>query len=70
MNRKTLLASALTVLMAGSASLVMAQTAPPPPPAAADSRQGHGADTRPAARRHHGMRGGDWHGHDAMATAA
>ena len=34
MHRKTLLASALAVLMAGSASFVMAQTTPPPPPAA------------------------------------
>jgi hypothetical protein len=36
MNRKPLLASALVVLMAGSASFVMAQKAPPPPSATPD----------------------------------
>jgi hypothetical protein len=34
MHRKTLLASALTVFIAGSASFVMAQNAPLPPPSA------------------------------------
>lgn len=34
MQRKTLLASALVALLAGSGTLVMAQDAPPPPPTA------------------------------------
>lgn len=64
MNRKTLLASALTVLMAGSASFVMAQTPPPPKPempSAAD-RNAHRPDM--GRQEHHGnaMRhGGGFH---------
>lgn len=59
MHRKTLLASVLTVLMAGSTALVMAQDAPsPPPPAAAHAI--HGKDMHAAARpegdRDHDMR--------------
>ncbi|RCS29068.1 hypothetical protein DEO45_13460 [Rhodanobacter denitrificans] len=59
MHRKTLLASALAVLIAGSASFVMAQSTPSPPsapPAAA------GKDTRVIrGDRDHGMR---MHGFD------
>ncbi|WEN16299.1 hypothetical protein PY254_06420 [Rhodanobacter sp. AS-Z3] len=55
MHRKTLLASTLALMIAGSASLVMAQSAPPPPPPAAQAmvgkhmHSGHGDS-------HHGMR--------------
>ncbi len=57
MHRKTLLASALTVLMVGSTAFAMAQDAPPPPPPAAVHAT-HGKDMRAAARPD-----GD-HGHD------
>lgn len=54
MHRKTLLASTLALLIAGSASFAMAQTAPPPPPAAHTMA---GKDMRPAhGDRGHGMR--------------
>lgn len=53
MQRKTLLATTLAVLMAGSSALVMAQDAPPPPPGA---MQGRGMMARPAAPH------GDRHG--------
>ncbi|GGY15607.1 hypothetical protein GCM10008098_03310 [Rhodanobacter panaciterrae] len=57
MHRKTLLASALAVLMVGSTAFVMAQDAPPPtPPASAHAA--HGKDMHAATRRD-----GD-HGHD------
>lgn len=42
MSRKTLIASALAVLMAGSISLVMAQTTPPPASAATHAMPGKG----------------------------
>lgn len=60
MNHKTLLASTLTLLMAGSASLVMAQTAPPPPPPSTVTMQGH--PPGPGKHAGHGMRGGDRRG--------
>jgi Uncharacterized protein conserved in bacteria len=57
MHRKTLLASALAVLMAGSTALVMAQDAPAttPPPAATHTT--HGKDMR-AGAPHRGDRDG------------
>lgn len=56
MHHKTLLASALAVLIAGSASFVMAQTAPPPPSA---PQAATGKDVRiiRGDRDHHGERG-------------
>jgi Spy/CpxP family protein refolding chaperone len=69
MHRKTLLASALAVLMAGSTALVIAQDAPPPPEAAhsmADhGMPGHHDDRHDRGMRDHGMRDrglGDEHG--------
>ena len=66
MHRRTLLVSALVVLMAGSTAFVMAQDAPsPPPPAAAHAT--HGKDMHAAARpdgdRDHDMR---QHGFDGQ----
>ena len=66
MHCRTLLASALAVLMAGSTAFVMAQDAPsPPPPAAAHAT--HGKDMHAAARpdgdRDHDMR---QHGFDGQ----
>jgi len=59
MHRKTLLASALAVLMAGSTAFVMAQDAPPPAPPAAAAHAPHGKDMHAAARRDDGDRGHD-----------
>lgn len=59
MHRKTLLASALAVLMAGSASFVMAQNTPPP--ASASTHASMGKDMRGARRHDHGDRGHDMH---------
>lgn len=58
MHRKTLLASALTVLMAGSASFAIAQNAPTQTPPAATAA--HDGGTRHGARgmHGHGMRHG------------
>jgi len=58
MHRKTLLASTLAVLMAGSTAFVMAQDAPPPAPPAAAANAHHGKDMHAAARRD-GDRGHD-----------
>ncbi|OOG47957.1 hypothetical protein [Rhodanobacter sp. C01] len=55
MHRNTLLASALAVLMAGSASLVIAQDAPPPPAA------GPSATMRAPAKPHGDRRGPGMH---------
>lgn len=59
MHRKTLLASALAVLMAGSASLVLAQSTPTTPITASSS-----SSTMKTAKtmKDHGNRHGDWRG--------
>ncbi len=62
MHRKTLLASALAVLMAGSTALVIAQDAPPPP-AATRPMADHGMPGHHGDRHDHGMRGHDMRGH-------
>jgi hypothetical protein len=59
MHRKTLLASALAVLMAGSAPLVMAQSTPPP--ASTSTHATMGKDLRAAWHHQHGDRGHDMH---------
>lgn len=59
MHRKTLLASALAVLMAGSASFVMAQSTPPP--ASTSTHATMGKDMRAARQHDHGDRGHDMH---------
>lgn len=64
MHRKTLLASALAVLMAGSTALVIAQDAPPPTatrPMVDHGMPGHHGDRHDHSMRGHGMRG---HGRD------
>lgn len=61
MHRHTLLVSTLALMLAGSASLVMAQSAPSPPPPAPHAMQAHhGSRHAPDMRRHdsHGQRGG------------
>lgn len=66
MNRKTLLTTALTVLMAGSTSVVLAQTPPPPAPskmASAPMHPAHAHHMSPKGHRMHnhhfsGQRGG------------
>lgn len=64
MHRKTLLASTLAVLMAGSTSLVMAQNTPPPPPsAAAHAMPGKGMRPAMPSPGDRGDRGGDRGGH-------
>jgi hypothetical protein len=55
MHRKTLLASALTVLMAGTASFAIAQNTAAPAPATAPQAAGKMHDAR--GMHHHGMRG-------------
>lgn len=63
MHRKTLLASALAVLMAGSTALVIAQDAPPPP-ATTRSMADHGMPGHLGDRHDHGMRDHGMRGHD------
>jgi hypothetical protein len=55
MHRKTLLASMLTVLLAGTASFAIAQNAAAPTPATAPQAAGNMHDAR--GMHHHGMRG-------------
>jgi len=64
MLRKTLLLSALTALLAGTACLAAAQDAPPPPAAqGAKPMPPHGGMHGPQGWRDHGMRGhGDFGG--------
>ncbi len=54
MNRKTLLASALTVLMAGSASLVTAQTTPAPKSTAPSATDKNMHRPEKGSQKHHG----------------
>lgn len=61
MHRKTLLASALTVLMAGTASFAIAQNTAAPAPAAVPQAAGKMHDAR--GMHHHGMRGHGMHRH-------
>ncbi|HWU77990.1 MAG TPA: hypothetical protein VN043_15945 [Rhodanobacter sp.] len=62
MHRHTLLASTLVLMLAGSASLVMAQDTPPPPPPAPAAHAMHAQGSRHAPdmwrRDSHGQRGG------------
>ena len=57
MHRKTLLASTLAVLLAGSASLVLAQTAPTTPTTASSSSN---SMNMAKTMKDHGDRHGDW----------
>ncbi len=59
MHRKTLLASALAVLMAGSATLVMAQSTPSP--ASTSTHATMGKNMRSGRHHDHGDRGHDMH---------
>ena len=56
MHRKTLLASALAVLIAGSTSFVMAQNAPPPPSPTPSAMAGKDMRAHHGDRGDHGMR--------------
>lgn len=56
MHRKTLLASTLALLIAGSMSIAVAQTTPPPPAAAP-----HAISGKDTMRSAHGDRGHDMH---------
>ncbi|MEO7067879.1 MAG: hypothetical protein ABI114_13270 [Rhodanobacter sp.] len=60
MHRKTLLASALAVLMAGSASLVLAQTTPTAPTTTTSSSS---STQTTKMMKGHNNRHGDWRGH-------
>jgi len=62
MHRKTLLASALTLLMAGSATFAIAQTAPATPAPAATT-QDAGQAHKGHGMHKHGMRGHGMHRH-------
>lgn len=57
MHRKTLLASALAVLMAGSASFVMAQSTPPPSGPAAPATGMNAPAKHVGGHQGHGMQG-------------
>jgi Spy/CpxP family protein refolding chaperone len=56
MHRKTLLASALAVLIAGSTSFVMAQNTPPPPSPTPSAMAGKDMRAHHGDRGDHGMR--------------